>query len=222
MLDRRRKLLIVLAAYAVTGLIVFSVFLQPPPSVTATPKRIDRMPAAVDGWIGEDMPRDETRRFFLLKDDSPFAALVRTYRHPQYGRRVILNALEDLSGYQRDIHDPRFCYESRGWTVLSFENHAVEWSAGKKAVLKRVAYASSLQAARRVELYAYMVDDKVIVSDFDLLKTRLLQRIKGLTRTAQPHILYIGISTEIEGDLDAQAVETLEHFAGDVLKAVLD
>lgn len=217
----RRRLLTVLAAYLVVGLIVLAVSEAPPAPGRSADLRLDGIPRTIGRWTSRDLSRADTDAFFQLDPNSPFGSLIRIYRHPDTARKVVLNALEDHSGFQRSIHDPRFCYESAGWTVLGFEDHLLKLDGNRKIRLKRVAYASSLQAARRVELYGYLVGKDVIVSDFDLIRVRLLNRFKHLAGGARPHILYVGISTETTGDPDPGAIHAAERIASATLRALL-
>lgn len=216
-----QRLLTIVASYMAAGAIAFAAFAVELPSETSKETRIDRIPTIIGKWAATDLPPKEVFDFYGFRADAPLSALIRTYHKSETEHAVVLNVIEDRSGFQRAVHDPRVCYESRGWTVLGFEDHLLELDGNRRIRLKRVAYASSLQPAKRIELYGYLVGNDVIVSDFDLMRVRLVNRFKRLAGGARPHILYVGISTEMTDNPDPTALKVAERIAQGIFRALL-
>lgn len=187
--------------------------------VAGTPELLSRIPANIGPWHGKDLDDRRAREFFLVGEDTIFQPMVRTFRRQGNDREIVLNALEDLKGFQRGIHDPRFCYESLGWTIQSFENILIE-NRQAGSLLKLLTYTDAAGASRRMEIYGYLADQKVFTSDIALRLTHFANRVKKMFQRPRGHVLYVGISAELEPGREKELLEDLKFLAAEILAAL--
>jgi len=183
------------------------------------PKFIPGIPSAIGPWQGKDLDAQKARAFFQVGQDTIFQPLVRTYRKSEKGAEIVLNALEDLKGFQRGIHDPRFCYESRGWTVQSFEDCTLEGKLAG-ATLKLLTYTSSANTSKRMEIYGYLAGGEVFTSDIALRLAHFRNRMLKMIGKNRRHLLYLGASTELKEGDETALLADLKFVMGEILAAL--
>lgn len=184
------------------------------------PKLLGHIPRRIGDWQGKDLDERKAKAFFLVGENTIFQPLVRTYIDRERDSKIVLNALEDLKGFQRGIHDPRYCYEARGWTVQSYKNCPVK-VGDKTVMLKAITYTNNTNTSKRVEIYCYLGGDKVFTSDIALRLTHFQNRIKSMFQKSREHLLYLGISTEVKDKEGKNALEDLKFMMGHILENLM-
>ena len=197
--------------------------------MTASPATVDpgsrsaqivpRIPQKIGAWEGRDMETRQARAFFIVSDAAGFVPLVRTYTVQKSGGEIVLNALEDLTGHSRDIHDPHFCYESRGWTILNYEKLPINGGtyAGQ---MKWLTFVSGTDNSKRTEIFGYLVDQKIVTSDLALRLVHIRNRIKKLAGWPPSHVVYLGLSLETSNRNEQPHVGNLKSLMEEILRAL--
>jgi hypothetical protein len=212
-----KKIAIIFAIYTAAA----TLMLLSSPSISSLTRNnnalIKSVPLNIGSFTGTDLGDRAAWDFFLLKDKEGFKPLVRTYHGKDSKTEITLNALEDFAGYQRDIHDPRLCYESRGWTVLSFEDFAVDIGT-----MKLLTFANSISSVRRVEIYGYLVGGRIITSEIGLRIVHLRNRLLNLGGVAGDHIIFLGISTQLIPGGEKKHIKDLQFLMREVVKTLME
>jgi hypothetical protein len=211
-----QKIIRVFFIYLLTAAIIIPNLELPATESIDQPRFLPAIPPAIGPWQGKDLDDQKARAFFQVGKDTIFQPLVRTYRNSKKDTEIVLNALEDLKGFQRGIHDPRFCYESRGWTIQRFEDCTLE---GKHAgvTLKLLTYTNSANTSKRMEMYGYLAGGEFFTSDIALRFAHFRNRMLKMIGKPRRHLLYLGISTELQKGDETTSFENLKFLMGEIL-----
>ena len=144
------------------------------------------------------------KKAFVVEDFTYFKPLVRTYTNLG-GQQIVLIALEDLKGYQTNIHDPRFCYESRGWDILAVEDKTIALY-GRTVAVKKLVYVNDQGTEKKMDLFAYRVGSKIVTSDLALRLAHIANRIRALFARETSNVLYLSVSSSLN-DQEMDLVE---------------
>jgi len=185
------------------------------------PALLSLVPREIGRWRGEDLDQKLALELFLLKDPTFFKALVRAYARSSNGSKVLLTSLEDLKGFQREVHDPRFCYESRGWTVQSYTDFPVSIGHGKNGTLKLLTYSSNTTAEKRMELFGYLMGGDIFTSEAALRWGHIRNRLKRLVRAGREHVVYLSLSADIPAAGQGALAGEMKVMMENILSAVL-
>ncbi len=147
------------------------------------------------------------KNVFVVEDFTYFKPLVRTYTNLG-GQQIVLIALEDLKGYQTSIHDPRFCYESRGWDILAVEDKTIALY-GRTVAVKKLIYVNHQGTEKKMDLFAYKVGSKIVTSDFALRLAHIANRIRALFARKTDNLIYVSVSSSLKNQ-QAELVEKEE------------
>jgi len=173
----------------------------------SNPSILGLIPSVIDGWTGKDLSEEGTKKAFLVEDFTYFRPLVRTYTDIK-GEEIILISLEDLKGYQTNIHDPGFCYESRGWDVVAVEDKTIALY-GRTVTVKKLVYVNHQGMEKRMDLFAYRVGAKIVTSDLALRLTHIANRLRALFARETSNVLYLSVSSSLNNQ-QAELVEKEE------------
>lgn len=181
----------------------------------SNPSILGRIPSIIDGWSGENLCEEGMKKAFVVEDFTYFRPLVRTYTNMK-GEYIDLIALEDLRGYQTNIHDPRFCYESRGWDILAFEDKLIPLN-GRAVVVKKLVYVNDQGMGKRMDLFVYKVGPKIVTSDFALRLAHIANRIRALFAGKTDNVLYLSVSSS----LNNQEMKLVEKYETRLMQEIL-
>jgi len=178
---------------------------------------LSRVPKTIGLWQGEDLDDNRAKDTFLLKDTRNFYPLVRTYQKSGAGLNIVMIALEDLKGFQRDIHDPRICYESQGWTVLKYQDIHMLSEKRPLGIMKLLTYTNSTNTVRRMEIYGYLAEGEVFTSDITLRLTHIKNRLMRMFIKSSGHVIYLSLSADLKKHSEEVSLNNLKFLMGEVL-----
>lgn len=211
-----KRALIALGLLALAAGFLLPVYLMGEPAPRER-NLLGRVPKAIGRWQGVDLPRPFITQFLLISDFSGVQTLVREYRNPE-GQTFWLMAVHDLEGTHRAVKNPQYSYENQGWYVL--ERAANEWRSadGKPFRLNRLIYRKRTGPDTRLDLYAYLMGERVVISEMEVRTTQvwslLAKRVLGKGRD----ILFLDVSGDVTlGDraaLEAQG----KHLFGTIVE----
>ncbi len=180
-----KKTIILFSLYLLTALVMLLSFRAAESEPLKDESALSRAPYAIDGWEGRDVEITNANDFFILTDTSLFNYILRRYSRDDNSPEILLSALEDLKGTQRDIHDPRLCYESRGWTVLSYDTSIIESSGQDFGTMKVISYTDEKYNIKRFEIFGYISNEKIITNETSLRLAHIKNRVVNtMTRYA--------------------------------------
>lgn len=154
---------------------------------------LEKIPKEIGQWRGVDLPRPFITQFLLVSDFSGIQTLVREYRNPE-GQVFWLMAIHDLEGTHRAVKNPQYSYENQGWYVL--ERAVDQWkgAAGKPIRLNRLLYRKRTGPDTRLDLYAYLMGERIAVSEMEVRVTHVLSLLKARLLGRGREIVFLDIS----------------------------
>ncbi len=165
---------------------------------------LDKVPRTIGEWTSIDLADDKAMEVFLVNDPEGFRPLIRMYRREGVPYSILLSSIEDTKGYQREVHDPRFCYEAQGWTVNTFEDINLNVKGKVIPGMKRLTYNKRASAVKRMEFFGYLTGGEAITSELGLRLIQLKHRMKRLMGMGREHVIYISISADLETKTDPE------------------
>lgn len=214
----RKKIILLSILYVVTAMVLLLSADRFSADVAADqPTLLSQVPQDVGSWKGVDLDEKMAKDLFLLKDPTYFKALVREYSQRPEGSKVLLTSLEDLKGFQREVHDPRFCYESRGWTVESYKDVAVSTGSDKTGTMMLLTYANKTTPVKRMELFGYLLDGAIFTSEMALRFGHIRNKLKNMARLSGGHVIYLSLSSDLTGPIEPVSADELKSMMEKIL-----
>lgn len=216
-----KKIILLFSLYLVTGIIILLASRADERNYPAGTSSLLKIPTEIVIWKSEDIILKDANDFFILTNTSSFNYLLRKYKKNESGPEILLSALEDLKGTQRDIHDPRLCYESRGWTVLSYNNGIIGSGEHDFGKMKVISYTNKDYDIKRYEIFGYVSNGKLITKEISLRLVHIRNRIIKIFGGSPDNIIYLNLSADLKHEDSDAILKDFKYLMGEIISILM-
>jgi EpsI family protein len=146
---------VLMLAYGLTYHALATRLGAPASAVPIAPAALERFPAQIDDWRGEDLPMDEA----IVRATGTDAHIHRRYARGNGRESVSVFVGCSAGANERVIHRPEICYARAGWTLLGQAPLELPLRDGTKLPCRIFHFQrGKLQVERATVLHYYLVD----------------------------------------------------------------
>jgi len=187
-----------------SGYRVLAARLTAPMGITPiAPEDLERFPAQIGGWTGQDVPLDEA----IARATDTDARISRRYSRRGGQESVYLYVACGVKARDLMPHRPEVCYTGNGWTLVDRRSAEVPLSDGSKLPCNLLQFSKGSLHTQEVLILDYYIVDGQYCPDVSLLRSKAWRGSGTVQYVAQVEIV-TAITATLTADSPAGLIST--------------